>query len=285
MNRKQWFLTAGLTALVMLPCVAYAGAPMGPPMALLDEGQWAVGAEFGYKQTDLEACGIVEQSIGGAPLPPAAEILAITDLKTNMIFGSLAYGICDNWDFFVRAGAADAQDDVTLGGSSGSDPGEQFSLDGSYGFAWGVGTRATFCRSGPWSFGGLVQVTWVDPGDSDIRSVDPAVPTIVSVGTADIDYWQTQVGLAAAYQMDSLHLWVGPLLQFVEGDLKRRGDIFDAGTNIGRFSGESDIRETSQFGVHFGVNCELSSTWNLWAEGQWTRDSWLVGIGTGVAIP
>ena len=258
---------------------------MGPPMAMLDEGQWAVGAEYGWEKIDLEASGISEQSFGGIPTPPTAEILDIEDLKANMILGNVAYGICDNWDFFVRAGVADAQDDVVVRISSAGSPGEEFNYDGSYGFAWGVGTRATFCRSGPWSFGGLVQVTWIDPDDSDITSADPDVPNMVSVGTAEMDFWQTQVALAAVYQVDSVHLWAGPFLQFVEGDLERRGDIIDTGTDIGDFSAESDIEETSQVGAHFGANWQISSEWNLWAEGQWTSDSWLLGIGTGLVIP
>jgi hypothetical protein len=257
---------------------------MGPPLAVLGEGQWGIGAEYGYEQMDLEACGIVSQDFGG-PLAPAAELLQIKDLTTNMIFGSLAYGLCDNWDLFVRAGAADAKDDVIVrASSSGVTPGERSTYDGGFGFAWGAGTRATFCRSGPWSFGGLVQVTWFDPGDSDWASADPDVPGVVSVGKAELKYWQTQVSLAAAYQIDSAHLWAGPFLQFVEGDLDRAGTIIDTGTPIGTFSATSDLEEASQIGVHAGANFQVAKDLDCWIEGQYTADSWLAGVSV-VIIP
>ena len=282
MERKQSLWAVAWSIWLLQASVACAGAPMGPPMATLDEGQWAISAEYGHTEIDLEAFGTIAQVLGG-PQPATAEILSIENLKTDMVFGNVAYGICDNWDLFLRAGTADAQGDATIGASSAGVAGERFGMDGSYGFAWGLGTRATFCRSGPWSFGGLLQVTWLDPADSDIRSIDPSVPTIVSVGTADIDFWQTQVALAAVYQIDAWHLWVGPFLQFVEGDLERRGDILVNGTDSGDFTAKADIEESTQVGVHCGLNWAISREWNLWTEGQWTSDSWLVGLGVAIA--
>jgi hypothetical protein len=272
-----------LALLAVLATTSFAGAPMGPPIAVLSEGQWGIGAEYGYEEIDIEAYGTIAQNLGG-PLATAAELLEIRDMTSNMIFGTLAYGVCDNWDLFVRAGVSDAQDDVVVRARSGGSPGETSVYDGGFGFAWGAGTRATFCRWGPWSFGGLVQATWFDPDDSDWSSTDPDVPTVTSVGTTELDYWQTQVSLSAVYQIDSIHLWVGPFLQFIEGDLEREGDVLDGGSPIGTFAGTSELEEASQIGVHAGANVQVARELDCWVEGQYTGDSWLAAVSV-VLIP
>jgi hypothetical protein len=283
MGAKKPCLIVALAVLAVFTATGLAGAPMGPPIAVLGEGRWGIGAEYGYEMMDLEAFGIISEVRLG-PLDPAAEILEVRDLTTNMIFGSLAYGICDNWDIFARAGVADAQDEVVVSARSGGTPGEMSTYEGSFGFAWGAGTRATFCRSGPWSFGGLVQATWFTPGESDWASQNPAVPSEVAVGTAELDYWQTQVSLAAVYQVDSSHLWVGPFLQFVEGNLDRSGDIVDGGTPVGTFSASSDVEEASQIGAHAGFHWQVAKDFDFWIEGQYTADSWLASVSV-VLIP
>jgi hypothetical protein len=261
-------------------------------MSVLDEGRWAIGAEYGREKIDLKGSGTFDIDV----LPPDpdfafVETLRIQDFEMNMVFGNLAYGLCDNWDVFVRLGAADAQDQM-VGKSQFeiASPLDEYSLgslDGSYGFAFGAGTRATFCHWGPWSFGGLMQVTWFNPGDSDIIYVEPIDndPDIVHAGQASLDYWQAQVSLAAIYQVDTWSLWVGPFVQFFDGNLERSGSVFFTGVDSGdTFSACTDISEESQFGGHFGANWELAEQWNLWVEGQVTGDSWLIGVG-GVFFP
>ena len=62
---------------------------------------------------DLRANGTLSAVYGGVPFD-FVETIEIEDLSMNMFFVTLGYGVCDNWDIFVRAGAADAQDDVTV---------------------------------------------------------------------------------------------------------------------------------------------------------------------------
>ncbi len=289
MQTTRLALITALMALSVCVSVASGGAPMGPPIAYLEEGQWSLGGEFAHEQMDLQGSGMFQSVYVVAPPETFdfVETQRIRDLEMNMFFGTLAYGVCDNWNLFVRIGAADAQDDI----SATSDiidlgiPGEYSlgQIDSSYGLAWGIGSRATFCRSGPWSFGGLVQVTWFEPGDSDIEYADPIVPPgneAVQAGEASIDYWQAQISLAVAYQVDTLQLWAGPFLQFIEGDLERSGSILFDGVDFGdTFDASGDIREESQVGGHVGANWSFAEQWNLWVEGQVTGDSWLVGVG------
>ena len=275
---------AALAIMARCGSVAWCGVPLGIPIATLEEQQWAVGLEYGYEETDLEAFGHRVRTLTEGGSSYAAESIRIETLQTRMIFGSLAYGVCDNWDLFLRLGVSDAQDGIRIDTLPTSGGPERFSYDGNYGLAWGLGTRATFCHWGPWRFGGSIQVTWFDPGDSDFSSPDPSAADTVFAGSADIDLWQTQVALAAAYQIDTLTFWAGPFLQFTEGDLCRHGRVLVDGVDSGSFSGSADIEETSQIGVHLGVNWEVSPELDCRMEGQFTGDSWLLGI-SGVIQP
>jgi hypothetical protein len=281
--RTKTGLWAGiLLAVGILASVAQAGAPMGPPMATLGEGRWGFGGEYGHESMDLRAFGTITEAIPGLFVDSHAQLADVQDLGSNMFFGTVAYGVCDNWDIFARAGAADAQDDVLL-----YDPnnpaivGDRIGFDGGFGLAWGVGTRATFCRSGPWSFGGLAQVTWFRPGKSDFTLTGFIAPDESLVGNMELKYWQAQISLAAAYQIDTLSLWAGPFLQFVQGDLDIDSDFLVGELPVGTVDGSLDIEESksSQVGAHFGANWKMADQWHLWGEGQVTGDSWLFGIG------
>lgn len=295
MTNSKALPAIALVSMAILASTAFGGAPMGPPMALLGEGKWGVGGEYGHENMDLRAQGTLEAIYGGLPFD-FVERVEIDSLAMNMFFGTVAYGVCDNWDVFVRLGVADAKDDVSATGNVPRNPNDPNSLvdqlgvlqgysldslDSNFGFAWGVGTRATFCRSGPWAFGGLVQATFFKPGDSDIRYTDPLWGAGVEhVGQASLDFWETQVSLAVNYQADTLRLWAGPFLQFVMGDFDRKGSILFDGVDAGdRFEASGELQQKSEIGAHFGGNWSINQQTDLWVEGQVTGDSWLVGIG------
>jgi hypothetical protein len=260
----------------LLASVAAGTVPVGPPLAGLEEGRWAIGLEYGYGEIDLHAYGTYVTAMSGVNPVTAAELLDIRGLRTNTILGNLAYGVCDNWDLFLRLGLADAQDDVI------PDRKGRFRYGGGHGLAWGAGTRATFCQWGPWSFGGSAQVTWLYPGDSDFTVPDPDTAGMVWAGSADLELWQTQVSLAVAYQIDTLHFWAGPFLQFVEGQLDRGGRILIDGVNSGSFRGSSDIEEQTQVGIHLGAGWEMSDNLSWWLDGRFGGDSWSIGLGAAL---
>ncbi len=278
MGLRRIMAALGSVIVTLITSVATATTPMGTPIARVEEGRWAVGVEYGYGQTDLQAYGTYETALSGGSPVTTIELLEIQELRINTVLGSLAYGVCDNWDLFLRLGVADAQDDV-VPSSTG-----RFNYGGGSGLAWGIGTRATFCQWGPWSFGGLMQVTWLDPGKSDFSSPDPDTAGMLSVGSADLNMWQTQVGLAAVYQIDTLHFWAGPFMQFVEGGLERSGRVLIDGVDSGSFRGSSDIEEQTQVGVHLGAAWEMSDELSWWIEGQVGSDSWSLGLGA-VILP
>jgi len=282
--RIRTFVIAALLATSAFVSVAPGGAPMGPPTAYLGEGRWDAGGEYGYGQMNLTSSGTVTEQVYGQSSFYWVQAFRIDDLASNMAFGTLAYGICDNWDIFARLGAADGKDKIVALSASPTALERQDSFGGSFGFAWGAGTRATFCRSGPWSFGGLMQVTWFRPGNSDFTVVDPLQPDESWRGEAKLNYWQAQASLAAVCQLDKFRLWAGPFLQFVRGNMDFSGHGVLNGSNLSTISWTSKLQEASQVGGHFGVSWEMCDQSDLWVEGQITADSWLVGVGA-VIIP
>lgn len=274
--------TAALIITGSLVAVA-SSAPMGPPTAYLGAGRWGVGAEYGYGQMDLETSGTVRESTGLLDTSWDQDF-KINELKSNMMFGTLAYGVTDTWDIFARLGASDARGTVVLPPASAEAEQRMDDYDGSFGIAWGVGTRATLYQAGPWSLGGLVQFTWFRPGDSDFSIMDPLIVLDEAwVGKAKLNYWQAQAALAAAVQLDTLQLWAGPFVQFTQGDMDFKGTT-TVGSTVGTLKWSSSIDDSVEVGAHFGANWRIDDQFSLWGEGQITADSWLVGAGL-VIIP
>jgi len=279
-------LTILSVGLWLSACAATAlgGTAMGPAMATVEKGQWSLGIEYAYENIALSADGSAVESIVGGGSDRYSQRFEIDDLGTNMLFGRLTYGLCDTWDVFVRLGAADAQDDIKVDGAgiiTGAGGG-RVGFDGSYGLAWGLGTRATFWTSGPWSVAGLAQVTWLDPDDSRFRLTDRNHPNETVVGEGKLDYLQTQFSLAAAYQEETWGVWIGPFLQLIDGDLDLDAQFVIDGVTQGTISHSGDVEEESQVGLHAGAACGLSPDVACWLEGQFTADSWLLGIGVVV---
>jgi hypothetical protein len=271
--------TVALAVTGVFVSVASAGAPMGIPAATAGEGRWAVGAQYGYERSDLDAFGRVKETFQNGSSFFWTQSFRLDDVACNMVFATLRYGVGDNWDVFARLGAADARDALIIRPADSDSLEQQDNLDGGLGLAGGVGTSATFCRCGPWTFGGLAQVTWFHPGDSGFTVADPLIPDESWDGDVTLKYWQAQAALAAVYQVDTWRLWAGPFLQFVRGDMDFSGTAVLAGAGSSAIRWTSDLQEPSQVGAQFGASWEFTKEWSLAVEGQITEDSWLVGVG------
>lgn len=274
------FVMAALLATVAMVSVAPGNAPMGLPTAYLGEGQWGVGGEYGYGQMDLKTSGTVTDQLAGFSWD---QDFRINELKSSMVFGTLAYGVTDKWDIFARLGAADAQGTIVAPPSSLTALERQDDYNSHFGIAWGVGTRATFFQAKPWSVGGLIQGTWFHPRKSDFAITDPWQPDESWSGQARLSYWQVQASLAAALQLDTWRFWAGPFIQYTQGDLDFEGTARLGGLSDTLTWGSS-IDESFQVGGHAGLKWDVCDQFNLWVEGQITADSWLVSAGA-VIIP
>jgi hypothetical protein len=268
-----------------------AGGPMGPPRAIVGHDRWVVDFEYAHTEIDLKTCGKCQEAYeidGWVPLPASYREFKIKDLKSNLFFGSLGYGVSENLDVFVRLGAADAKDDIGSIRFPEDCPqcAEEYSFSGSHGFAWGVGTRATFCQAGNLSWGGLFQISWIDPDQSDLSWQNPADPGERVTGKMDLDWRQVQVAVGPTWQIrDSLCVYGGPFWHFVRGDLDVKSTWILGGAEAGRLVCSHDVTEQSEFGGYFGALWNMTKRASVYAEYQVSDHEWGLGLGYVWALP
>jgi len=277
MEKRIAVLVGALVVVGMFSSVALALPPMGPPRATAGQEQWTIGAEYGRGEMDLETSGDVRSVLdpGGLSLVTDDDTkYDIEGLESNMVFANLNYGVHDNWDVFVRLGAADAADDIKEDPSSGT--GTTYTgMNGSLGFAWGIGTKATFWQDGDVTWGGLFQATWLDPDGSDVDLTgDPAYS-----GDADLDFWEVQIAAGPTVEYDNFRVYGGPFLHFVGGDLDISGQTVDLGPITTTMTASQDIEEQSIFGGYVGAQWLLAEDTTCSIELQVTGDAWAIGVG------
>jgi len=251
-------------------------SPMGPPKALLGQDQWSVGIEYANETMDLESFG-TDIDIQYVPVLDIATRKGkhnINDLKSNIVLGRVSYGISDNWDAFLRLGIADAEGDIEQTFTNAPSF-EYQGFDGSYGFAWGLGTKVTIWEDKDITWGGLLQMTWVEPGDSSISLKGDSNYS----GNAEIEFCEVQLAIGPTWRIeDNFSIYGGPFLHFVNGDLDFGGETIDLGDRIGMES-SGDIEEKSEFGGYVGASWDENERTSYFIECQLTGDAWGIGIG------
>lgn len=276
---KRRLVKAIVVVVAASASAALALPPMGPPMATLKQGQFSAGLQYGYSDMDLEV------DVKGAFTAPGVDLAEkesgpLEDFKGNMFFGRLGYGVTDNWEAFVRLGASDVEMEDWF--------------DGSYGFAWGLGAKATLLKQDSVTWGGLLQMTWFNPGDDKLTDIvtvpegEGEVDVTIS-GKGEVDWWEIQIAVGPTWQAaDNLCIYGGPFLHFLNGDYdeKLTGTRTDPGDVIRKRT--ADIEQDSEFGGYVGAQCDLSkwienASWN--AELQFTGDAWAFGTGLIWMLP
>jgi opacity protein-like surface antigen len=274
MEKKIALFAVALIIVFMSNSIVLALVPMGPPKALLGQDRWDLGIEYVHQSMDLEAVGPVQDIQPGLTIT-RKDRHNIDNLKSNIVMARAGYGINDDWDAFVRLGVADAQGDIERTFSDGAAPHEYDGFDGSFGLAWGIGTRATFWQDDEVSWGGLLQITWLEPGDSSIDMVGDPVFT----GDAEIDIWEVQIAVGPTFRVDEgFRVYCGPFMHFVNGDLDLSGQTVDMGTDLG-MEAACDVEEESQFGGYAGAHMDVDENTSCCIEFQFTSDAWGIGIG------
>ena len=144
-----------LVLIVLLGPTARGAGVMGPPTAILEEGQWSVGLEGGYAETGLKADGIRLNRPRRAPPQRAVHRPQRPHQPDGL--REPAYGVCTTGTSSVRIGTADARDHAVH--SPFFRQSRRFRHDGDYGLACGFGTGRP-SATGPWQFGGTTQITY-----------------------------------------------------------------------------------------------------------------------------
>lgn len=276
MEKKIALMIVTLTLLSVSNSVVFALSPMGPPKALYGLNRWGVGIEYGNQTMDLEADGMVSEIIVDPldVLPSVKYKHNIDNLKSNILMVRAGYGLNENWDAFVRLGMADAKGDIEYLFPDNASPFEYKGFEGSFGLGWGIGTRATFWQDDTVSWGGLLQITWLEPDNSGVTlSGEPRFS-----GDVEIDIEEVQIAVGPTWRAnDSISIYGGPFLHFVNGDLDISGET-DIGFRVFT-EAEGDIEEKSQFGGYVGAHLDVDQNTSCCIELQFTGDAWGIGIG------
>ncbi len=261
-----------LAVLLILTGVLYSSAlalpPMGPPKATLDKNKFSLDFKYAYQETDLKLDGKVSEKVGLTWVDDYTKY-KIKSLRSNTFLGSLGYGICDNWGAFMQFGIADAQDEIVESTVCGGSGNRYYGFSGDYGFAWGFGTRATFCKQDSLTWGGIFQMTWSNPGDSKVKRRGDSDFS----GNVELDFWEIQIAVGPTLKLDSFSIYGGPFLHFVRGD-------WDINGTPPLMKSSADIQEESIFGAYGGVQLDITEQTSWYSECQMTADAW--GLGTGV---
>jgi hypothetical protein len=295
--RNKWLLPLG-SVMVTAICAsaAFGGAPLGPPVAGLDRGQFRAGAEYFYGEMDLD-WDEEPDMIGGD----------VEDLATSAVFGSLGYGLTPRWEACVRLGAGSAELDMegysfALPEAAGDErlflP--DMTFDGDYELAWGFATKYTFWQQrDDLSWGVIFQMTWFDWDDRVAGSV---AQTLAGAGEEftvggdyamgiDLDCYDIKVALGPAWQAtDRLCLYGGPFLHYVRGQMDvdfegsfavrdSEGQLIDQ-TSVS-LPDSGDLEQKSQFGGFAGGQLDVSERMKAFAEVMLTGDAWGIGVGGG----
>jgi hypothetical protein len=278
MEKKIALFAVALVIVTISSSSVLALSPMGPPKALLGQDRWDIGIEYGHQSMDLEASGnVTEIDI----IPDVENYTAIRkvkhnidNLKSNIVMARAGYGINDNWDSFVRLGLADAKGNIEQ--IYPDEARDKFKgYDGGFGFGWGFGTRATFWQDEELSWGGLFQITWLEPDDSSISLVGDSDFS----GDAEIDVREVQVAVGPTWRVDEgVRIYGGPFLHFVDGDLDISGKTAYDDIEV-LVEAEGDIEEKSQFGGYVGAHLDVDENTSCFIECQLTGDAWGIGLG------
>jgi hypothetical protein len=234
---------------------AYGIGILGTPTAELDQGQWNVGANYGYLSTDLDTTRI-SGTVSGSPASGSAEI---KDYNINRYYATIGYGLTSAWEAYVQLGWADVKSEFDVTGISDLSGGVNFDND----FAWGWGTRYTFYEQDKIRWGATVQMNWIDTsGGSEDLSVD-------------IDDYDLLVGVGPTVDMGGWSLYGGPFYYMLDGDVDVKG------TDL-KLSG--DLQEDSNIGGFVGAQCKVMEKYDVTTEFSFTGSGWAIGAGVCYAF-
>jgi hypothetical protein len=306
MIKRVFLLPMALAVLGVLNAAAFALSPLGPPGNVLSKGQWAFDLVYGYSEMDLDADGTcrdyanitmqaddeifdemeVDESVKGK--------IKIKNLKSNIIFSSIGYGIDKNWDVYVRLGGIDAEFDMD----------STDSFKGNWGFGYSVGSRATFMQEGKLSIGGLFQATFANSNadaalEGELQYEESSVTTDITtnlVGHGELEWYEMQLAIGATYQTDNIAIYGGPFFYFLDGDLKLQGSgeadmswesggtEFNENISISKTC-SLNVEQGSEFGGFVGAKWDCDKRSLMYVEGQFTGAGWGAFIGGIFGVP
>ena len=256
----------------MFCSAALAIAPMGPPIATLEQGKYGAGIAYAFSDMTLEVSGPLTGLPGGEAV--------INDLQHNIYMGLLGYGISNDWDLYGGIGWANAE----FPGDTGAPD-----FEGDDGFIFGIGTKRTLAEDGDTKWGVLAQFTQ-GKSEDDVRTTGSGqtwgngagtLPAPISPATsrkfeAKLEWYEVQLALGPAVPLsEDMVVYGGPFLHFVEADLEVKGSRY-----------EYELEQKWQLGAYVGTLISLGDpNASLMAEFLYTANGWGFGVGALFACP
>ena len=272
MVRKKMLLSVMVVGVFC--SASFALAPMGPPMAGLEQGQYGFGIGYGYSDMTLEISGPVDTTGGQAVL---------NDVQKDMYYVGLGYGVSNDWELYGAIGWANAEFPGDTGAAN---------FNGDDGFAFAIGTKRTLAQDGDTKWGILGQYT---QGKSE-RNVrmrggtwgNGSIGPLPSSGTipTKLEWYEVQVALGPTVPLsEDMCIYGGPFLSFLEGDLEgKEASVGEGGVDFARF--ESELEQKVQLGAYIGTLISLGDpNASLMAEFLYTGEGWGWSIGAMFKCP
>jgi len=264
----------GLVSLVLIaiglgPGTALALDPMGPPLAEIEKGWFSAGIDYSFSDMDIELGEAdFDQYVNGSKTGSgSAASVTFEGFQPHKVYANVSYGVFNNWQAFLRLGAA------TANSGNAWDLGEEF--DGSIDLAVGGGIKATFYEGFYTTIGGLAQVNYTRY-DGNLSASDWSAPDFVSIDLAEL-----QVALGVTYRWTRrLSVYAGPFAYFAMGNFEGSFTAIDDNVNgLIRNDYSRDIDEGPTFGGYLGARIKISDDRFFNIEYQQTADASAVGAG------
>ena len=253
MEKKLLLVVVVLMVVALAGSAALALAPMGPPTAGLKTGQLRAGAEYSYSNADFK----VDWSGG--------EEYTAKDVKLNMIFANIGYGLTDDWEALVRLGAANAKGEYYE---------DEDVISGDSKFAFGLGTKYTFLKQENINWGALFQITWLKSEFTDSGTYDDTTWE----ETFKLDAIGIEIAVGPTWKVaEGLSIYGGPFFNFINGSVDDDYSETDSPTD----SWSADVKQKSIFGGYVGAQLDLSQNASVFAEFQFTGagETFATGVG------
>lgn len=248
-NRKPVAVTLViLAAPLLLTPAARAAGPMGPPAASLAKGQLGTGIEYSYGELALDLSS--GQDNTGAALAG----FRVDPFTTHTINATVGYGLLDQWEIGVKAGAIWGDWDLN-----------DNEFEGDAGPYLGGFTQGTFYRNEKLEVGGVFHVDW------NRTSGDNQGPGWT--GDTEVEFVHLRLAIGPKYTFcEGFAVYAGPFWQYIDGEKR-----YDERTPFAGYQEKYDVEARSDWGDFLGVEANLSEQIRLSADLQLTPHDWIVG--------
>ena len=233
--RKAPLIMAATILLLSCSNLALGFDPMGPPKAMLSQGQPGWRLEYIYSKMSVDGGGI-----------PGAPPASFQDVEMNKIYANVGYGLNDKWEVFVRLGVAKI--DVDQGANATPRNMGFFMGNSDFDFSIGAGTRVTFVESDDVSLGLLGQISFARISSFDGNDLAGGF-------TTDLHITEVQIAFGPTWNCaEGLYIYGGPFLHLIDGNAEMAS---------GGLQPSIGIKQDAIFGGYIGAGIRLFESPNI----------------------